>query len=200
MCDRIAPLIGLVACVIRLAFLFKSVSDDTYYCCRWLPTHVYVTVSISLSLVDYCSSKRASFWNVVSWDFATVNVSLELTFPLCSQIKNGVISRKFIPRSITFCLKSIRKSYFQIALGRRVNSYRGTCYFKHTNSKPIFSWVIFFFFRYKLNVSLQKLKINMSDSRIVNLINFINNVPSPKSYTVLHLPELFHYDNVSSFF
>ncbi|XP_065221412.1 intermembrane lipid transfer protein VPS13A-like isoform X2 [Planococcus citri] len=50
--------------------------------------------------------------------------------------------------------------------------------------------------RYKLNVSLQKLKINMSDSRIVSLINFMNNVPSPKSHTVLHLSEQFSFDNI----
>lgn len=40
----------------------------------------------------------------------------------------------------------------------------------------------------------------MSDSRIVSLINFINNLPTPKSHTVLHLSEHYSYDNVSSSF
>ncbi len=38
--------------------------------------------------------------------------------------------------------------------------------------------------RYKLNITLQKLKINISDGRIISLINFIQSLPRPKSHTV----------------
>lgn len=54
------------------------------------------------------------------------------------------------------------------------------------------------FFRYKLNISLRKLRINISDSRIITAVNVMDNLPFPRSHTVLdNTDDLLMFDHVS---
>ncbi|KAM7249006.1 hypothetical protein ACFE04_004047 [Oxalis oulophora] len=51
--------------------------------------------------------------------------------------------------------------------------------------------------RYKLNISLQKLRINMSDNRIITLMNFLDNLPFPRSHTILdNTDDLLMFDHI----
>lgn len=104
------------------------------------------------------------------------------------QNKIGNISKKYIVLITIFSQKYIVRSSSPITSNRKINNYRGlSLEWNFTTFTSLQFYGASFISRCKLNVSLQKLKLNMSDSRIINLLNFIKNLPRPKSYTVLDI-------------